>query len=1218
MFALLRSQSLTQGENYFYQRTYLEPVTTESPTAKQIQSVQYLDGLGRAKQSIAIKGSPLGKDVAVPSVYDSDGRQTKSYLPLPVDSQNGALLTTVSESAINTYYGVANAFSEIQAEKSPLGRLEKSAAPGTDWKMSGSHTQTVAYQNNASGVVKRFKATTSWNNTTQINDVTLIIAPDDNYSSNGYYNAGTLFKVVNTDEDGNETHTYTNGMGQNILIRQVNKKPDGSIENLDTYYVYDEFGNNSFIIPPKASVSALSQSVLDKLCYQYKYDKYKRLVERKVPGKDWEFLVYDKQDRVVLAQDAKLRGTSNNFGQQGWMFTKYDKFGRVVYSGFFANTASRSSMQTALNNMSVNPLNNEERSTTLITQNGLNIYYTKNAFPTGSITVLGVHYYDDYPTGAPVQPSQIQTQNTLGSAPTSITSNGLTSIRSTQSMSTASFTRNIENNAWSSAFIWYDTQGRVIGTYGNNHLGGFTKTETVLDFIGKIKETYTYHSRNTQSTQITVKDRYEYSPQNFLLKHFQKIGNNAEELLAEHTYNDLGQLINKKVGNNLQSIDYTYNLRGWLTGINPNQISNLGSKLFAYKIKYNTVEGAETPNNEYNTFKVKPKYNGGIAEIDWKTAYGANEPVRRYGYVYDGANRLRAGFFQMESNPYTKEYSEITDYDLNGNMTTLTRTGAVVNSVAEVMDDLNYVYDGNQLTYVEETGKGNAVSGYPIAAKGLTIKYDGNGNMTDHLDKGFSAISYNFLNLPSVITSTTASNSLSYIYAADGSKLQMTKGTEVTDYLENFQYTSTAGAIVSSILANEEGYYDFVNSRYVYQYADHLGNIRLSYTKNSSGGAIVLEENNYYPFGLKHKGYNTGDTTGNKFKYLYNSKELQSNGNLDYGWRQYMPDLGRWNGIDQLAGSYHYASPYAYVLNNPVNLFDPDGRLSQAFIDALWNASGSGTTTWYNTGNGFESDGHVLIGYEGNYLSLNTAISGGGTGGGGNGTGGGGSNSGLASGGSDNDVAGTAYLAGIHLTGTHNNWGQAFQNAFNSLMKGWNFQSDRAWDRMVNAGRYNDGGVMMLSGDVFGFSDLIGIGIAKLAPDSGPVFFALSAIAIVATKGRAADDIIKAEAAITKTEIVATKAELQYTKSNLKLGREMHSAYKAKDVIENIATKEFRLPSGRRIDFLDIQNQTIYELKPFNPRAMKAGEKQLQMYKTELESMQQFQGIKWKTVLDTY
>jgi uncharacterized protein RhaS with RHS repeats len=45
-----------------------------------------------------------------------------------------------------------------------------------------------------------------------------------------------------------------------------------------------------------------------------------------------------------------------------------------------------------------------------------------------------------------------------------------------------------------------------------------------------------------------------------------------------------------------------------------------------------------------------------------------------------------------------------------------------------------------------------------------------------------------------------------------------------------------------------------------------------------------------------------------------------------YGWRDYMPDIGRWNGIDQLAENYLSTSTYAYVANNPISNTDPDGR----------------------------------------------------------------------------------------------------------------------------------------------------------------------------------------------------------------------------------------------------------------------------------------------------
>ena len=91
-----------------------------------------------------------------------------------------------------------------------------------------------------------------------------------------------------------------------------------------------------------------------------------------------------------------------------------------------------------------------------------------------------------------------------------------------------------------------------------------------------------------------------------------------------------------------------------------------------------------------------------------------------------------------------------------------------------------------------------------------------------------------------------------------------------------------------------------------------------------------------------------------------------------------------------------------------------------------------------------------------------------------------------------------------------------------------------------------------------------------------------------------------------------------FTRSYAGLGQKMHAEFMFDQQIAGQAIKEFRLPSGKRIDFLDIPNSTIYELKPFNPNAIAAGRKQLQIYKTELEAMPRFQGIQWNTRIRTY
>ena len=114
---------------------------------------------------------------------------------------------------------------------------------------------------------------------------------------------------------------------------------------------------------------------------------------------------------------------------------------------------------------------------------------------------------------------------------------------------------------------------------------------------------------------------------------------------------------------------------------------------------------------------------------------------------------------------------------------------------------------------------------------------------------------------------------------------------------------------------NNSGKFD-----YIYQYKDHLGNVRLSYTDNDNNGKIeaateIIEESNYYPFGLKHKGYNNvtssnGNSTAQKFGF--GGKELQDELGLDwydFSARNYDAALGRWFVIDPLAEQREWLTP---------------------------------------------------------------------------------------------------------------------------------------------------------------------------------------------------------------------------------------------------------------------------------------------------------------------
>lgn len=950
---LLSAQTLTNTENYIYTSLYLEPVATPLSTAKQIQQVQYLDGLGRVKQNIAIKNTPTGKDLILPVIYDQNGKIAKSFLPLPASSLNGTYHSGVTENSINSYYGVSNAYSEVDYEKSPIGKILKASSSGDDWQINGNKTKTIQYFTNNASEVKRYKAISTWDPSSKINNVTLGIAPDDSFTTNGYYNGNTLYKYVNKDEDDIVIQTFINSSGKKILVRKIDATTQ---QSLDTYYVYDDSDNLVYIIPPEAAkapnITQLN-SVLNILCYQYRYDKYNRLAESKLPGKDfWEYIVYDKQGRITLTQDS-------NQHNKAWSYVKYDRFGRPVYNGIYTNSSTRATLQAALDNASY-ASSNESTTTSAFNSDGQNIYYTKTAIPSTNISVLSVNYYDKYPLGSPAKPSTILGSNTMGDNPITLSSNGYSSVRSTKGLATATLVRNLEDNQWSSFFIWYDQKGRSVGSHSINHLGGFTKTEVKLDFSGFPLEDYTFHKRLDSDAETLIKQRYVYDDQKRLKIHYHQVNDNPEEILAQNEYDEFSRLKQKKVGGTslsspIQIIDYDYNIHGWLTGINKGEFSNPTNKLFAYDIRYNDPTGNSLP-----------KYNGNISEVNWKSVN--NNIHKRYNYSYDPLNRLSQAQYSHpeESIPENDFYNETISYDLNGNIKTLQRNAPSLNGIsAELIDDLDYSIDGNKIVKVEDYTSNP--TGYE--GGGNELNYDGNGNMITMPDRLIEQISYNYLDLPNEIRFQEGKKNINYLYRADGTKLKkqlMATGENgemygsSTEYLDSFHYSSASGdeiwamfqeaggqayeqeaftaffnevshhQNVLKFVPTAEGFYDFQNNKYIYQYRDHLGNVRVNFLKNNNGIAEVLDQNDYYPFGLNHvrpeepSYFGQGSYTN----YKYNGKELQESGMYDYGWRQYMPDLGRWGVIDQLAEHPNQTdkSPYSFTWNNSINFVDPDGR----------------------------------------------------------------------------------------------------------------------------------------------------------------------------------------------------------------------------------------------------------------------------------------------------
>ena len=517
-----------------------------------------------------------------------------------------------------------------------------------------------------------------------------------------------------------------------------------------------------------------------------------------------------------------------------------------------------------------------------------------NKVTTSGTNVLVQHFYDSYAFR-----SQAGFNNS--NFPDDASGNGKGAL--TASVATVLGSSNKIYTAY-----YYDIKGRVAKTVQSNLLGGYDVTATVYTFTDKpatVTHTHTASGKPTRTEMYT----YSYNHADRLLKVEHTLGG-TKITLADYAYDNLGRLQSKSLhGSATNKLTYAYNVRGWLTGIS-------GTK-FTQNLYYNTGNGTA-------------RYNGSISSMTWKA--GNESTVRGYKFTYDGLDRLLNATYGETAgiNANTDRFSEnVTAYDKNGNIKTLQRYGQTGASTYGLIDNLTFTLGGNQLTRVDDAVATSAYNnGFEFkdgVKQANEYNYDSNGNLTKDLNKGITNISYNCLNLPSVVTFSDGST-ITYTYAADGTKLKTVhktgSTTTTTDYCGNVVYENG----VQKLLLTDEGYVTLSDSKYHYYLKDHQGNNRV--VINQSG--TVEETNHYYPFG------GVFASAGNVQPYKYNGKEYDGKKGLnwyDYGARMYDAALGRFMTVDPLAEKYYPMSPYGYCLNNPIKFIDADGRLPRIYIE---------------------------------------------------------------------------------------------------------------------------------------------------------------------------------------------------------------------------------------------------------------------------------------------
>jgi len=324
-----------------------------------------------------------------------------------------------------------------------------------------------------------------------------------------------------------------------------------------------------------------------------------------------------------------------------------------------------------------------------------------------------------------------------------------------------------------------------------------------------------------------------------------------------------------------------------------------------------------------------------------------------YDYTYDTSGRLT----QVKMNGNIE--SSYT-YDNNGNRTSGTINGAAFTATYDNQDRIltfnnkSYTYSTNgDLTRISNPPLNDEVFDYGVKGN-LHLVTVPTGGQYDYLNDGYERRVGRRLNGTNQWTRVFADNRIEGEYS--GGVLQK-------------EYVHATGDLAADYMISGSNKYRLIK--------DHLGSVRL--VVNTSTG-VVVQRLDYNEWGKVLRDTNS---CFQPFGYAGGTYDEQTNLVL-FGARDYDPETGRWTSKDPIRFNGGDTNLYGYVLNDPINLIDPSGKLSEGFIGsittpgqqaaigAVMSAAGAAlTSAGYYSGNLGAIGAGVCLSYEGGKNLIN-------------------------------------------------------------------------------------------------------------------------------------------------------------------------------------------------------------------------------------------------------
>ena len=618
------------GSNWIKTRTAI------SETGTTITDITYYNGLGLPSQTTNVRASVNGYNIVTPIVYDALLRSdATAYLPFEAtyysDEEELPNSTAISEQ--RNYYeeryssDYERSFTEKVYEASPLGRVRKQALPGYMKDYEVLYTE-FDYRTNDTDEVR-------W----------LAVGVDGELVCEGCHDAGTLSCTVTTDPDDHVVQSFTDGLGRTLLSRTFDDD-----EPIDTYSVYDDYGRLRWVVTPEGSY-LLSDSLTvpvdddfaEKYCYVYTYNDRGLMVEKRMPGREAEYMRYDEGDRLRVSQDGNLRA------KKQWISYSYDALGRVQEQSLAV----------------------EAELIPIRSQAGVSIGEPIESVEPpylGSSVPLRKYVYDTYPSE--VQAAGLDFQSIEGLTATDGESLRYDNATGSLTYEKLAVLANDTITGYHQRACYYDYKGRLIQIVERDTEDGILCTSKRYDFVGNLiaqRESYTRAGKTDD-----IDRTFTYDDRGRLLNETTQV-NGGEEAVVYYEYDELGRLAARRLGEGTSAIaeQSEYDIRSWLT--------KKSSELFDMSLGHS--------------------YTGNITSWQWqhKGDPSGDGPQNRYVFTYDGLSRL-ANTTQYVNGELNKQNVErFLTYDRNGNLLTLIRYADGVQS-----SNRQYTYIGNRLDRMEK------------------------------------------------------------------------------------------------------------------------------------------------------------------------------------------------------------------------------------------------------------------------------------------------------------------------------------------------------------------------------------------------------------------------------------------------------------------------------------------------------------------------------------